>query len=297
MPAMTKSLCCSYFQCFRNRVTHPELSFFRFPSKKERSDMWLENCGNSELDLYSLKELNKKIVCGVHFAAEQFTNTLRNRLVHNAVPIHYKNDTSATPASPDRLLVNRTETFRSYGPKRNLPNAECLLECRSADFHQSPTNLIYQWTITSNLLKPPQTANCEADDDISIDIEDIPEIPTKNKVDEDNVPKETNIIKEITNEERENEVVPVVDDVGDISNLEECATVYLAGYVVNRTLKKFNCESCRKLSSDVPLRNSNELLLIERDYSKDGIKQLTIPTEIVSGLIATVSDEQQGYLI
>lgn len=54
---------CVYIECKRNRKTHSDLSFFRFPMAKERRDIWLINSGNPRLCTLSEDQLLEKRLC------------------------------------------------------------------------------------------------------------------------------------------------------------------------------------------------------------------------------------------
>ncbi|KAF5283236.1 hypothetical protein FQA39_LY17362 [Lamprigera yunnana] len=82
---------CSYLNCNKSLASNPGLSFFRFSLDAERCNKWVQNCGNINLILLSEIQLRMKTVCAVHFVEKQLKNLSRNLLVHDAIPVDYKN--------------------------------------------------------------------------------------------------------------------------------------------------------------------------------------------------------------
>lgn len=68
-------------------------------------------------------------------------------------------------------------------------------------------------------------------------------------------------------------------------NLEKCATKYFAGYLADKTIKKFKCQNCKKcfLSKNIFISDKNEILLFHKLYKniiKDSpTKGLKTPSE------------------
>ncbi|KAF5278194.1 hypothetical protein FQA39_LY18382 [Lamprigera yunnana] len=107
---------------------HPEMLavFFRFPLEKDRRDEWLKRCGNiTPFDL-SFQQLIKKTVCSIHFNEYDFVNSLRNRLVHTAVPIHFNSEqieksagtieeNMSSPTETESPIVRKEVNVKTYG--------------------------------------------------------------------------------------------------------------------------------------------------------------------------------------
>lgn len=64
-------------------------------------------------------------------------------------------------------------------------------------------------------------------------------------------------------------------------NLELCSTVYLAGYLAFKVLKKYDCDICKEklLKSEEELFSENEFYLLCKDYGAEQITHLKRPTD------------------
>ncbi|KAF5273895.1 hypothetical protein FQA39_LY01010 [Lamprigera yunnana] len=81
-------------------------SFEWFPLEKRLMEKWLINCGNINLIDLTPVQLYEKRVCASHFSCKHFTNSLKNRLIQGAVPLHYN-----TKENADKQLNISTETL------------------------------------------------------------------------------------------------------------------------------------------------------------------------------------------
>lgn len=64
-----------------------DLHFFHYPVKhRERCNQWIKNAKRPEFFDLPDDQLRNKVICDLHFEPRYFTNELRKRLVHNAVP-------------------------------------------------------------------------------------------------------------------------------------------------------------------------------------------------------------------
>ncbi|KAF5275810.1 hypothetical protein FQA39_LY00133 [Lamprigera yunnana] len=100
------SIRCAYVQCTFTRKNKKDISFFRFPLEKRLMEKWLINCGNINLIDLTPVQLYEKRVCASHFSCKHFTNSLKNRLIQGAVPLHYN-----TKENADKQLNISTETL------------------------------------------------------------------------------------------------------------------------------------------------------------------------------------------
>ncbi|KAF5303750.1 hypothetical protein FQA39_LY09823 [Lamprigera yunnana] len=78
----------------------------QFPLEKRLMEKWLINCGNINLIDLTPVQLYEKRVCASHFSCKHFTNSLKNRLIQGAVPLHYN-----TKENADKQLNISTETL------------------------------------------------------------------------------------------------------------------------------------------------------------------------------------------
>ncbi|KAF5301148.1 hypothetical protein FQA39_LY10826 [Lamprigera yunnana] len=74
--------------------------------EKRLMEKWLINCGNINLIDLTPVQLYEKRVCASHFSCKHFTNSLKNRLIQGAVPLHYN-----TKENADKQLNISTETL------------------------------------------------------------------------------------------------------------------------------------------------------------------------------------------
>lgn len=130
---------CSYFECKRNRKSNCDLSLFRFPIEEQRSRAWLSNCGNADLFTLSENQLRNKTICALHFNEKDFINSCKNRLVYNAIPLHYEVKTISdrgsnhlVPTSPAKLTLKREAAPKVYTRSLFpcLTNPGCLNSAR-----------------------------------------------------------------------------------------------------------------------------------------------------------------------
>nr|XP_022915164.1 uncharacterized protein LOC111425403 [Onthophagus taurus] len=78
---------CSFRNCQSATKTNGDLHFFHYPVKhKERCNEWIRNARRPDFFVLPDDQLRNKVVCDLHFEKCYFTNALRKRLVHNAVP-------------------------------------------------------------------------------------------------------------------------------------------------------------------------------------------------------------------
>lgn len=95
---------CSYRNCKSATKISGELHFFHYPVKhRERCNQWIKNARRPEFFSLPDDQLRNKVVCDLHFERKYFTNVLRKRLVHNAVP------TINTGCDEEILNENSTE--------------------------------------------------------------------------------------------------------------------------------------------------------------------------------------------
>ncbi|KAK4877478.1 hypothetical protein RN001_009984 [Aquatica leii] len=135
---------CSYFNCNRNKRENTDMSFFRFPLDKDKCDKWLNSCGNLNLVSLDSAQLRRKTICAVHFSNCNFKNSLKNSLVHDAVPAHYSsNDKNVffethEDKTPEKLTLTRECNPRVYENKMLLSNQSSVVDS-NYDIENSPT--------------------------------------------------------------------------------------------------------------------------------------------------------------
>ncbi|GFN93904.1 52 kda repressor of the inhibitor of the protein kinase [Plakobranchus ocellatus] len=95
---------CSAINCSNNRVSRPDLSFFRFPKDEERCRKWVINCRRADLLNKSVQALfNGNVLCALHFEDSQFANSKKTQLKRlKAVPTIFD-----VPNTPQTLAAKR----------------------------------------------------------------------------------------------------------------------------------------------------------------------------------------------
>lgn len=83
--------------------------------------------------------------------------------------------------------------------------------------------------------------------------------------------------------------IPVIPEK---TKLETCSSVYVAGYLAHKVVKKFSCLTCEqnltKINEDESLMNQNELYILQKDYSCEKISYLKVPTSVFSALVLSM---------
>lgn len=96
---------CGAINCQNNSRSHPELSFFRFPSNPERCRQWIQNCRREDLRSKTTTYVSKNVrLCSLHFENHCFMNLQaeRKKLVWNAIPTLF-----CVPNPPKRDALTR----------------------------------------------------------------------------------------------------------------------------------------------------------------------------------------------
>lgn len=83
---------CSFIGCSKAKHRHPDLHFFRFPTRRPTvCKEWITKSANSLLINFSPgKILKYQVLCQEHFTDNSFPNLKRQRLKRNAVTTIYK---------------------------------------------------------------------------------------------------------------------------------------------------------------------------------------------------------------
>lgn len=77
---------CSVRFCKKRAAFDKDVSFFLYPTD-ERRETWIRNCESEKTVDINPMHKNSSRVCGDHFESAMFLNpSIRNRLVHNAIP-------------------------------------------------------------------------------------------------------------------------------------------------------------------------------------------------------------------
>ncbi|XP_032896235.1 THAP domain-containing protein 2-like [Amblyraja radiata] len=113
---------CSAINCSNRKSKRPELSFFRFPDKKERCQRWVQNTRRQDLLHRTTEYLSANCcLCSLHFELDQFSNKqTKNRLNWNAVPTLFDIPNPPKRLSSQRRLLKRTN--------ENLPSSPTPLK-------------------------------------------------------------------------------------------------------------------------------------------------------------------------
>lgn len=148
-------------------------------------------------------------------------------------------------------------------------------------YNVNPTARVFRTTFRSNiincLMKPVQSANYEEAADNNLKLQNSPilnECPssTPSKKQEESFFSGQDILSEET----------LSSSSDGEENLEQCAIKYYAGYLVKKTLKKFECNNCKNnmLSKNIFFTDKNEILIFHRLYKN------IIKTSEIQGLKA-----------
>lgn len=127
--------------------------------------------------------------------------------------------------------------------------------CQRGRYCRNPTAKLLRTSFRSNavnnLMKLPESSNCEPDFDISPDI--IPEVDSPVRQESDESSSTSTSTPTITSDRSE--------------TLEDCSLSYFAGYLAYKCYKEFNCETCDELfTQDVNIFEKNQLLIITKLY-------------------------------
>ncbi|KAF5279766.1 hypothetical protein FQA39_LY05456 [Lamprigera yunnana] len=152
------SIRCAYVQCTFTRKNKKDISFFRFPLEKRLMEKWLINCGNINLIDLTPVQLYEKRVCASHFSCKHFTNSLKNRLIQGAVPLHYNTKENADKQlniSTETLNLKREAVPKVYKQSRvaedPIPSAASPLseinDDSASELNKSPTLLQLSFTL------------------------------------------------------------------------------------------------------------------------------------------------------
>lgn len=109
-------------------------------------------------------------------------------------------------------------------------------------------------------MKPPQSANCEPDFDIHLDItEDIRE-SFQAPISESS----SSSFEYVSSSD--SKMSPDISDEAEVC-LEDCSVTYFSGYLAKVCIAKFNCEQCKlELITKKDLDNKKELLILYKTY-------------------------------
>ncbi|XP_054289856.1 uncharacterized protein LOC129005088 [Macrosteles quadrilineatus] len=204
------------------------------------------------------------------------------------------------------LLTNRL-TQDALENEFGIARQRCGYE-KNPSAMQFRQNLRHRIQVT--LMKPPESANCEIDDDVILTASDLDKISDtedeEGDGDGDGEDQVRNVDVSMSTTEGSGLEDMEVDDPDDIvqsddsdidldaehiqppqiapdqqPTLESCSVQYVAGYLAKICLKKFSCEECsRELTTGAQLSDENELLILHRSYStKDGTSHLTAPSK------------------
>lgn len=148
-----------------------------------------------------------------------------------------------------RLHQDPLENFFSIIRRRSGNNVNPTAK----SFRQS-----VQWNMLMKLLQKADHSNCEEDEDEILEIESVTAEMECNDADVDTA---------IVGSKRSSSIQ--LEDVCESNNvvkLEECATVYFAGYVVHKVLNKFQCDQCLEFCTvlDNGLDDKRELFYWKR---------------------------------
>ncbi|KAF2895726.1 hypothetical protein ILUMI_10450 [Ignelater luminosus] len=131
-----------------------------------------------------------------------------------------------------------------------------------------------QFNIFMGLQQPPETKNCETDDDISLDLA-----------------LETEDLASSSSNTDEEYVPPTLEFS---ESLETCSIYYVTGYLLYKIMNKYKCKICENILSDdseIPLGDKKELLIVFRDYgheSSEKVKHLKRPSEYLARVVKLI---------
>lgn len=78
---------CSFRTCKSSTKTRSDLHFFHYPIRqKSRCLEWINVARKPHFIELPEDQLKNKVICQLHFEPQMFTNQLKNRLIHDAVP-------------------------------------------------------------------------------------------------------------------------------------------------------------------------------------------------------------------
>lgn len=140
-------------------------------------------------------------------------------------------------------------------------------------YNKNPTVRSFSGAFKSNfvinLMKPPQSSNCEPDEDQALFSSDsfffkgiLPvreEVTARDDEVDDEVDAQSILSSSLSD-----------GDNGDATTLEHCSNIYFAGYLVKKTLERFSCDNCKKsMEGSIDLTDKSQLLLLHRNYDFD----------------------------
>lgn len=152
--------------------------------------------------------------------------------------------------------------------------------------------LAFRIQMITNLFKPSILSNCEDDSDVQIIIplhaqqKNYPDLSKPHKTFQHSSNKNA---LESSDDSPATDDDDMNDNYVDPNNaLENCAVTYYAGYLVRKTIDKFNCDNCRSSlqnNNDIELTDENEIFLLNKNYGKCGRIALVVPTPEIRAII------------
>lgn len=168
-------------------------------------------------------------------------------------------------------------------------------------YNRNPTvrsfRAAFKMNIVTNLMRPPKNANSGSgiDEDKNIFETSKTETDTLESL---NIPEEEDISLIPISDSSSETDLSVFDEAQSQVSLEQCASVYFAGYLVKKCLDFFNCEIClHDLDSEEDLNEPNELLIFYKNYDLSNISGLKIPSNIMKSFTQTALNCFQRNII
>lgn len=159
--------------------------------------------------------------------------------------------------------------------------------CQKCGYNVNPTARIFRMAFRSNiincLIKPVQSANYEETVDTNLNLENSPTriLGSVQSCSSPSTTQEQEDSSSSGQEEMSSEGESSSSNDGK-ENLEKCAIKYYAGYLADKSLKKFECNNCKSnlLSKNIFFTDKNEILIFHKLYKN------IIKTSEVQGLMA-----------
>lgn len=134
-----------------------------------------------------------------------------------------------------------------------------------------------------------ESANCQDDEAETLDVNEQSLLVDETQSDEEFIenemseidisqPSTSELVQQIKLNNADLTIPPVLSNC---ENLESGSTVYLAGYIAFKLLKKYNCKTCIEniVKPNEKISSKNEFYLLSKDYGAEEITHLKRPTD------------------
>lgn len=175
-------------------------------------------------------------------------------------------------------------------------------------YSRNPTARIFRSSFRiaaiRNLMQPPESANCEQDDDQYLQVQSVTNTSLPESSAE-NIDKQTDSVSG-SESSSSYEIQQPEASFGLIHNTaEDCAAAYFIGYLCFRCIKKFKCADCEEylIKSDSKLTEPNELFILNKLYTTTNFSDSSIAlrcpqdnvVEILTQALSIFADAFQTY--